>query len=851
LAEHGIVITGKVPKRLPILQYPNFPNDSPSLLKKYLSESLWKELRSLKTEKDGRLANCIVAGIENPKLGVGIYACDEHAYKQFSKFFEPVIKELHDYDIKSGALVKHNYALSNIEWSKIDKTKNCFKFIQVIASRNIRGYSFVPNLDPIARAEIEELVNKRITSEIDVKVEISKLAEDDKKKLANEGLLFDRHPSIESIVPEAKCKEKCFIYYNNDLSQVIWINAEDHVQYFITQKVNPDLKQVCEKLFRRVNGLELDLPLCLDQNLGYITCNPEYLGTSLRMKVIVELYRASEKQVKFELLSNFCRQYSIGVKHVGENMYEFVQSKTLQLGKTEADIVEGLFLCINEVLHFEHEAILMEEGQAKKQQAETSAHTLKNMPQFDEMNTSLIRPFINADVWIKLGEEMTLFNHTLRQCIKPGLENHKIGIIALDADCYEKFKDLFMYIIQIYHERYKPINFPLYNIELSRISDLLKNAQFITNGYFLWQGNLKNMPFPAGLNKKTREECNSRLFSLLTSMVNQYSMKVGGIEEIENMYYNDIAIEKNKIKELSMNWPDQRLVCYSDKRKVIFMTNIMNHLAIAMPITGREFLGNITEFFDVLDVLVTKQMSLWAFSETFGFQETLPTDIGNAFTFKIAVKIPGVKEITSYLPLAESKGVLLTKMEDFIHLSHKHKFKTALQCIIDTLEVFNEIIKAEKVQPIEETKEIVNEFFTEELFKKYKGASTSKGITIELIKSKSDINSSNPIPIEGIDSFNEFYELYANALKKLSNGSFNLDTFRYDRTELVLAPLDLPALPTTIIGKTVELSRNIDDIAFPAFMNNEDRNKVAKQCKDLFVTFEVRYRVNCIGEECW
>eukprot|EP00826_Nyctotherus_ovalis_P004430 TRINITY_DN10959_c0_g1_i9.p1 TRINITY_DN10959_c0_g1~~TRINITY_DN10959_c0_g1_i9.p1 ORF type:complete len:583 (+),score=149.51 TRINITY_DN10959_c0_g1_i9:992-2740(+) len=574
------------------------------------------------------------------------------------------------------------------------------------------------------------------------------------------------------------------------------------------------------------------------------------------MRVVVQLQKAAEKMVKPELLGNFCAQHAIEVRRVAENTFEFVQRKTLQLGKTEADIVEGLVLCINEVLRFENEAILIEEEQNKKHLAEVSARTLKNMPQFDEMNTSLIRPFINADVWIKYGELSTSFNHTLRDCIKPGLVNHKIGIIALDTDCYAKFSDLFTNVILMYHEGYKPVDFPLYAVDTAQTADLLRTcraAEFIEDGYLMWQGNLKSMPFPAGVSRKLREDCNSKILLHLSPFTSQYSMKAVGIEEMEeiksSLYFNDLIAEKNKIQELSVDWPDQRSVLFSPKTKLIFMTNVMDHLTIAIPLNSKDFTANLAEFFSTLDKLVTTQMTLWAFSETFGFHTTLPTDIGNAFTFKLAVKLPGVEETTTYLPLAESKGVLLTKMEGAIQLSHKHKFRTAQECIAKTIELLNEIIIAEKVEFKEEVKGL-GEFFGEELVEKYKGVVTSNGVGVESIRSRAGLDHNNPVLVEGVESFNTLHELYSNALKILNNGSFNLDTFNFNQADPLLAPLELPALPPKVAGKTIELSRNIDKIPFPAFMSTEDRANVSKQLTEIFNAFDVAF-IAIIGKERW
>ena len=123
LKENGIKITGHIPKRLPILKYPKFPDDCKSLLQKYLTEALWRELRPITTKYEGRLSNCIVAGVEDPSLPIGIYACDGDAYIKFRSLFEPIITELHEYDMKSAVVVRHNYDISALEWKKLEKVK--------------------------------------------------------------------------------------------------------------------------------------------------------------------------------------------------------------------------------------------------------------------------------------------------------------------------------------------------------------------------------------------------------------------------------------------------------------------------------------------------------------------------------------------------------------------------------------------------------------------------------------------------------------------------------------------------------------------------------------------------------
>ena len=664
---------------------------------------MWRELRSVKTKFDGKLANCILAGIENPTQKIGVYACDEEAYSQFKKLFEPIIKELHEYDMKSGALIRHNFDINNLEWGKLERTKQCIKFVQVTASRNIKGYPFAPILDSLTKCEIESKLSKILVEDIDAKIAINKMSVSDKKKFSDEGLLFDKHPSIESIVPSSKWSEGCSIYYNNDLSHVIWVNADDHVQFFITQKAKPDFKQACDKLFYKLKLLESHSSLCTDSNLGYLTCNPAYLGTALRIKAIVQLQKASDSQIKFELLKNFCTQQGVDLKHATQNTYEFTLNKTFQLGKTEAEMVGGFVNSLAEILRVEETVIVMEEEMLKKKVKEETEKALKDMPKFDEINTSLIRPFINEEIWLKLGRTPTTLGHSLKECVKPGVANHKIGIIALDADCYIKFEELFMSVIKMYHEDYALINYPMIPSDTKAFCDTIKKFDSIpafTGGYLMWQGNMKDLSFPAGVTKKTRDECFTKLVGVLDPFIKQQNLVLTGVDEIEEIttmqIYTDLINEKNKIQELTTEWPEGRKILRTPNNKLMLLTNILNHLAITVTIDPKTMSSDILLFLSTFDALMTKNASLWSFSDKIGFYSTIPTDIGNGFTLKLSIKMHNSSHLAQYMPYADSKHVILSFLDNAMYFTHKHKFKNFYQCIIDVFDVASNVVKQEE-----------------------------------------------------------------------------------------------------------------------------------------------------------
>jgi len=837
---------------LPILKFPKFSEGN--LLKKYLIAPLWRKLRPISTKYEGKLANCIVAGVENSSLPVGLYACDSDAYNKFRELFEPIIKELHGYDIKSATLVTHDFDISALEWKKLNKTKHCIKYIRASASRNLEGFSFVPTLDPLTKYEIEKQLREVITDEFDVKIPLNDLTPVMRKKLNAEGLMFCRHPSLEAIVPSSKCTEGCFIHYKNDLSQVVWINAEDHVKYFFTQKGKTDLREVCEELFKRLVALKSAMSLSRDQNMGYLTCNPELIGTAFRVKLIVQLEKASDSQVKFNDLRNFCENHGVRVNHFSRNEYEFLLEKTLQLGKRESDMVASLINCLYELLKLEEAIIKAEEEMLAKKIQEENEKILKDMPQFDEFNISLIKSFIDIELWKKYGRIATIKGHSLKDCVKPGISNHKIGLIALDADCYIQFEELFMKVIKLYHEDYRPMDFPLLSSsdpeELSDALAKLDKGSRIIGGYLLWQGNIKDLPFPGGFKKKTREECNTKIMSFLDPLVKEYNLNCYGIEDVEEVkkasYFIDLMAETNKIEELNADWPKDRKVFYNSSEKLVLLSNVMNHVTMVIPLKGKGVSKDMIKFLKAFDSLVVGRQGEWEFTEKFGFCETSPANVGNGFTIKVAVKLNPGTTVLKYKSLADSKNIRVTLINEVLHLEHKQNFKTIDLCIVDVMDLVNLIANGEDLNEIyeEEDKSQVAENKTQvaednkeeiksdaiieygstitELLKEYGDVKSSKGLTAKQILSLSNLPQ---ILIEGAESFNTFKKLYCHGAKILGEGKFDLESFRH-KASAIMEPLEVAPVSGKVMS--IEVSRNVEQFAFPVFIQDNERAAVAK-----------------------
>ena len=100
---------------------------SPSLLKKYLSSQMLKELKDAKTKTYGStLEDVIRTGLSNPDSSVGIFAPDPEAYKVFRRLFYPIIVEYH-------GLVQFD-SQPETTWGDVDQI-GAFPGDQVISTR--------------------------------------------------------------------------------------------------------------------------------------------------------------------------------------------------------------------------------------------------------------------------------------------------------------------------------------------------------------------------------------------------------------------------------------------------------------------------------------------------------------------------------------------------------------------------------------------------------------------------------------------------------------------------------------------------------------------------------------------
>lgn len=137
-------------------------NECKSLLKKYLNDEIFNELKPpLKTSNDATLLDIIISGLKNHDSLIGCYAADDESYSIFSKLLRPIIIDYHGLNIPED---ESNLQRTN-DWgdpstiSNLDPEGKYIISTRIRLARNIKGYPFFPVLTENGFKEVEENVN--------------------------------------------------------------------------------------------------------------------------------------------------------------------------------------------------------------------------------------------------------------------------------------------------------------------------------------------------------------------------------------------------------------------------------------------------------------------------------------------------------------------------------------------------------------------------------------------------------------------------------------------------------------------------------------------------------------------
>jgi creatine kinase/arginine kinase len=313
-----------------------------SLMKKYLTDEVYGELKSLKTKNGYTLDMAINSGLKNPDSSIGIYAGDEESYELFGDIFNPIIEEYHGFSqtqMHRTSLNVEDLKGGNIEDESIISTR-------IRVGRNFLEFPLGSNISKKDRDEVESRAKDALES-LTCKgkyYSLESMSEADRDLLIKEHFLFkegDRF--LEAAGLNRDWPSGRGIYHNEEKTFLVWVNEEDQLRIISMQK-GGDIKEVFARLVQFLGEIEDKISFSYSEHLGFITSCPTNLGTALRASVHVKLPNLAKDMPKFD---SICEKHHLQIRGIhGEHSKSeegiFDISNKRRLGVSEVECVQDM-----------------------------------------------------------------------------------------------------------------------------------------------------------------------------------------------------------------------------------------------------------------------------------------------------------------------------------------------------------------------------------------------------------------------------------------------------------------------------------------------------------------------------
>ncbi|KAK4873346.1 hypothetical protein RN001_015375 [Aquatica leii] len=333
-------------------------SDAKSLLKKYLTRSIFDRLKNKRTTFGSTLLDCIQSGVENLDSGIGIYAPDAEAYDVFAELFDPVIEDYHIGFTKTSKHPQSDWGNVN-SLVNVDPTGDFVVSTRVRCGRSLQGYPFNPCLTEDQYKEMEKSVSSALTGlkgQFEGKFyPLTGMNKQDQQQLIDDHFLFKEGDRF--LQAANACRfwpTGRGIFHNSSKTFLVWCNEEDHLR-IISMQMGGDLGEVYRRLVEGVSEIEKSLKFSRSDRLGYLTFCPTNLGTTIRASVHIKVPKLAKNYAGLEEVAG---KYNLQVRGThGEHsaaedgVYDI--SNKRRMGLTEYEAVKEMQDGILEIIKVE------------------------------------------------------------------------------------------------------------------------------------------------------------------------------------------------------------------------------------------------------------------------------------------------------------------------------------------------------------------------------------------------------------------------------------------------------------------------------------------------------------------
>lgn len=256
--------------------FPRFPKNCESLLKKLLDETTWKRNFMLQTDEGFDINDIIQSGLDNPDHPVGVIAVSKSSYYTFDEILIKAAEIYHNRNLRLNKYQKEDFtSLKTLLLENEDLFSKIIEDIEINTNRNLDGFVFPAKISRSERKNVARNILQVLKmKESTVFSETGKfLSLENSKDLFNPN---NQNPFFRSSGFYKDWPEGRFIYINNSETLTLIVNEEDHLKIILKSDFNT--KNITN-YYNLVEALESQLQLSYSDNLGYLTSLVTNLGT--------------------------------------------------------------------------------------------------------------------------------------------------------------------------------------------------------------------------------------------------------------------------------------------------------------------------------------------------------------------------------------------------------------------------------------------------------------------------------------------------------------------------------------------------------------------------------------------
>ncbi|XP_068761517.1 arginine kinase-like isoform X2 [Montipora capricornis] len=619
------------------------------LLKKYLTEDVYNELKDKKTKNGYTLTDLIKSGLENLDSANGVYAGDEESYTLFAKLLDPIIEEYHSpYKLKDGHTSDMNP--EKIEAPDLDPEGRFIRSTRIRVARNLKGFNLTPNLSKAERVDLEKkivgVLNSLTGDLAGTYYPLSGMDEKTRQQLVDDHFLFKKGDRfLESAGVNKEWPEGRGIFHNTNKTFLVWVNEEDQLR-IISMEMGSDILSVFKRLCVAVNEIDKQLGFQHTKPHGYLSSCPTNLGTGMRASVHVKIPHASVHPDFKKICDEFHIQpRGIHGEHsesTGADAGVYDISNRRRLGLSEVQCVQDMYNGVKKLLEIEKDAIAKE--QAKFPEALNGSEV-----------KSLMKKFLTEDLFNELKVKKTARGSNLWDQIISGVEqlDSANGIYATEQEAYTLFAKIFDPVIEEYHAPYKLTDKHTSDMNPDKVDapNLDPDGAFIRSTRIRVARNLKGYGLPPSIGNKERVEVEQKIVGVLTALTGDLAGKYyplsGMSEETRMQLVNDHFLFKKGdrfLESAGINkmWPQGRGIFHNENKTFLVWVNEEDQLRIISMEKGSD-IGSVFSRLCAAVNELDKQLG-FQHDELRGYLSSCPTNLGTGMRASVHVKIPHASE---------------------------------------------------------------------------------------------------------------------------------------------------------------------------------------------------------------